>query len=118
MCVQACGDNNLFSVKVENDLSETVVVGACNGYAPSCSSVAYSLTLSPGVSSSTSQEPDGTFRPMKVSTKSGRTLGCLPFRFDNVTPPTFVVRVSQMVPCGQSLGRKTTEGHDWPDAKY
>jgi hypothetical protein len=111
-------EDDPFNLKVENDTVQTVLIGACNGYNPSCSSLAYSLKLNPGGSSSTEQDPDGIFRPMKVTSESGATLGCLPFRFDRVTPTIAIVEINQMVPCGNSLGERTSGGRDWPFSRY
>jgi hypothetical protein len=117
---QACGANpgDPINLDVRNNTGTTVTVRACNGYAPSCSSTAYTVQLRPGQTSTTAQEPDGTFRPMMVASSQGSVLGCLPFQFSVVPPANDVVKVSEMVPCGDSLGKGHSGGHDWPYRNY
>lgn len=116
----ACGANpgNPINLNVRNNTSEAVVLRACDGNGPSCDSVAYTATVSPGTSTSTAQFPDRTVRPMMVTTRSGRTLGCLPIQLSKVPPTAATVQVSQMIPCGRSLGAKATGGGDWPFSQY
>jgi hypothetical protein len=119
LVLTGCGANdNPFNLEVKNNSSETVLVKACNGYSTACNSAAYTLVLRPRQSAATGQDPDGIFRPMMVTTQSGARLGCLPFQFSQITPPSAVVKISQMVPCGHSLGGAATGGRDWPFHKY
>lgn len=120
ICLQACGANDVpFYVKVTNNTSQSVLLEACNGYGPTCGGAAYTLRLKPGASGSTAQDPDGILRPVMVQLESsGRTLGCLPLQFGVVTPASFRVYVSQMVPCEHSLGAQVLHGHDWPNPRY
>jgi hypothetical protein len=120
LLLQACGANpgNPLTVYVKNDTSQAVMIRACNGYGPSCKSVAYTAAIKPGARTSTAQEPDGTPRPIMVTAQSGEVLGCLPFQFSKVTPPNLTIDVSRMVPCGRTLGAKRADGRDWPFSRY
>jgi hypothetical protein len=117
---QACGANpgDPVNLAVRNNSDATVILRACNGDSPSCSSTAYTVQLRPGQTSTTAQEPDGTFRPMMVTSSQGHVLGCLPFQLSRSTPQSDVVKVAEMVPCGDSLGKAHTGGNDWPYRNY
>jgi hypothetical protein len=109
------GNDDLFFVSVQNDTSHTVVLGECSG---DCGSFDYTWVLKPHQSASTGQDPDGVFRPMEVLSRSKAVLGCMPFQFSKTPPSGTVVQISQMVPCGRSLGAAVSGYHDWPFYQY
>ena len=110
--LDVCSANDdAFSVELINNTGNTVIVKPCNG---TCHSYASSVVLQSGHSMSTVQDPDGYFRPIKVTTPSGSTLGCLPFRFSSTPAKMLSVDISKVVSCGTSGGNRETQGHDWP----
>lgn len=113
--VDVGGNDDLFNVAVKNNTSGTVTLGECGN---SCASFADTWVIKPGQSASTGQDPDGVSRPMEVLSISKNVLGCLPFQFSKTPPDGTVVNVSQMVPCGQSVGAQVSGGHDWPFSQY
>jgi hypothetical protein len=116
--LSACGaEDNSFNLELKNNMSMPVVVMICNGYG-SCASVVYRTILKSGEYLPTAQEADGISRPVQVRSLSGRTIGCLPFRFSRVPPATAVVTLSGAVPCGSSLGIKEAHGRDWPYSQF
>jgi len=118
LLLQGCGAEDIsFNLKLRNNTHETAVVLVCNGRT-SCTRIAYKVALKPGAVVLTAQYPDGITRPMRIDSEFGRILGCLPFQFSRVVPSKVVVNVSQMVPCGDSLGTRKTEGRDWPYHSY
>ena len=121
--VQGCGANHgevppPVNLKVTNNTTRTVIARACYGLYPSCRATAYTIQLQPGQSGTTAQQPDGIFRPMMVTSEYGAVLGCLPFQFNAVTPTNADVKITEMVPCGDTLGKAHSGGHDWPYGNY
>jgi hypothetical protein len=108
-------NDNLFTVAVQNDTSETVALGQCSA---DCGSFSYTWTLRPHQSASTGQDPDGVLRPLEVLSSSHVILGCMPFRFSKTAPSGTVVQISQMVPCGNSVGAEASGEGDWPFSQY
>ena|ERR1039458_7763002 len=124
LCVLLAGgctaEPNGFTLSLVNDTSSVVKIEQCAGSGRKCKIAAYTsvTSLSPGQSMVTGQVPDGDLFPIVVFSKSGVTIGCLPFRFTKSPPSTMLVRVSQKVSCGDSLGNGVSGGRDWPFLQY
>lgn len=111
--LQACGaDDITFQAKVINNSPNAVVDRQCN---ITCNRFFTRVVLRPGQSTNDNESPDGVQEPDRITSLSGKVLGCLPFRFANVPSAQVAVKISQMVPCGESDGTDKTHGHDWPN---
>lgn len=105
------GNDNGFSIGVENNTPHTLLLEACSG---TCKPFADTWVLTSGQVATTEQDPDGVFRPMEVLSRSNQILGCLPFQFNQTAPSGTLVEISSMIPCGKSLGAAQSGGRDWP----
>ena len=113
LIVSGCGsqDNGPFNFVLKNDLHEPVVLQNCLN--ARCTRVNNPTTFVPGQVVQDVGVPDQILRSLKVSTKSGEVLGCLPIRFSAPPPSGFQINVSEKVPCGNSGG---SHGNDWPSS--
>jgi hypothetical protein len=113
-------NDTLFDFNVTNNMGFAVIIRQCGNASCTNTSPPYSspITLKNGQSYPDAGDPDGVLRAEKVFSLSGKTLGCLPFRFSDTPPATFAVRISQMVPCDRSGGSSAVGGHDWPSRRY
>jgi hypothetical protein len=115
----ACGANdNPFTVTIVNDTAQTVVDHGYFVTQRGTSKGGGAVTLKPGHSFGESEFADEGVDADRITSPGGETLGCLPFKFSNNPPVTLVVKVSEMVPCGNSGGSSAVGGHDWPSSKY
>ncbi len=107
--VQGCGlgaEDVPFNVKVTNNTLRAVVDDQDE-------TAGQSVVLEPGQSRVDSEYTNEGVRPDRVTSISGKTLGCLPFQFTRAPPGTLEVKISQMVRCrrwapGEQVSR------DWP----
>jgi hypothetical protein len=111
-------NDDQFYVAVRNDTSQILTLQECNTYSATCGSSGLAWVLTPHQSATTGQDPDGVFRPMEVLSKSKTVLGCMPFQFSKATAANTAVQITQMVPCGKSLGAWASGGRDWPFSSY
>ncbi len=103
-----------FGFTIKNDLAATVVVEGCSN--TQCTQHDVRYTLAPGGSVKETGQPDGAARPWKVLTSSGRTIGCMPFRFSRRLTTDRAFGVSMHVPCGSDGGVGAIGRGDWPGA--
>lgn len=111
LATSCAANDDQFDVKVTNGTPNTVVLGACNDL---CGSFADTWTLRPNMAASIAQDPDGVFRPVEVLSESHELLGCLPFRFSTTPSTDVAVDITQMVPCGSTVGAAAVGRKDWP----
>lgn len=107
------GNDDLFDVGVYNNTSNAVLLVPCNALCGSLSA-SDTVTIEPGHTKSTGQDPDGVARPIEILSTSRAVLGCLPMQFSKTPAKGSTVDVSQMVPCGTTGGTQASGGHDWP----
>ncbi len=112
------GNDDLFNVAVRNDTSHTLTLAECSTTSAVCGSGGTFWVLKPRQEASTGQDPDGVLRPMEVQSRSKAVVGCMPFQFTKTPPTGTAIRITQMVPCGHSLGAAASGGRDWPFPKY
>lgn len=121
LTISACGANDdPFSVEVVNDTTQTVVAhpffGAAYG-AKDSSDNGQVVTVTPGQSFPESMVANLGTDPDRLTTLSGKTLGCLPFQFSENPPTQVTVKVTQMVKC-RNWGYEKTYPKDWPDTQF
>jgi hypothetical protein len=114
LLLQACGAEDVpgFSLELKNNLSMSVKVQPC--VQVTCKSFAATVILKPDHVMSTPQTADGIFRPYRVTSLSGATVGCLPFKFKRNPVGKAVVEIGQSVSCGNSGGANAVDGNNWP----
>jgi hypothetical protein len=113
LLASGCGSyGGPFNFSVVNNLNETVVLRDCVN--STCTSANEPWTIKAGKVGEDLGVPDGVLRAERVSSPSGTVLGCVPFRFTKTPPSHFQVKLSEMVPCGDSAGSHVVGGHDWP----
>jgi hypothetical protein len=120
LSLQACSlgaNDDPFSVTVTNNTSHTVIdhsffttiPGTVNGGDP--------IVLQPGHSFGESEFAGEGTDPDRITSLSGKTLGCLPFQFSENAPTKIDVRVTQMVRC-RHWGNEVESPKDWPNPSY
>jgi hypothetical protein len=118
LLLQACGANDdPFTVTVTNNTFHTVVdhsffttiPGTVNGGDP--------VVLKPGRSFEESEFANEGTDPDRITSLSGRTLGCLPFQFSENAPTPINVNITQMVRCLR-WGFEVNMPRDWPNPNY
>ena len=113
LIVSGCGNDSggPFNFPLKNDLHEPVVLQNCLN--AQCTKVNNPTTFAAGQVAQDVGVPDQILRSLKVSTQSGKVLGCLPIRFSAQPGGGFQINVSEKVPCGNSGG---SDGSDWPSS--
>lgn len=104
-----------FTITVTNNTHQTVIdheffmtkPGTVDGGGP--------VVFKPGHSYSESEFSNEGVDPDRLTTLSGKTLGCFPFQFSQ-DDPGLRVKVSQMVPCKRWVPESNLPA-DWPDPK-
>src|ERR1700722_1034564 len=91
-----------FGFSILNDTVSPVIVRSCINM--SCSQVAATYRLAPNQSLSVEGTADGILDAYKISTTVGRTVGCLPFRFEKRLNVDKNFKVSMNVPCRNDSG--------------
>jgi len=118
LLLSACGANDdPFTVTITNDTGQTVVDHGFFVTQPGTSNGGGAIVLKPGKSFDESEFANEGVNPDRITTSTGRPLGCFPFQFSENVPTPLVVKVSQMVPC-QKWVPHTTQPHDWPNPNY
>lgn len=122
LLVSGCGgfEDVPFIVTVRNNTPHTIVdysfFGADYGTKHESSS-GMVVTLAPGHSFGDLEYSNEGTDPDRITTPGGKVLGCLPFQFSASPPRSFVVKVTQMVPC-RHWAFETNNPKDWPDPNY
>jgi hypothetical protein len=115
----ACGANDgPFTVTIVNDTTQTVVDHGYFITVPGTSNGGGRVVLKEGHSFEEDEFANEGVDADRITTLGGETLGCLPFKFSENPPVAVVVKVSEMVPCGNSGGSKAVGGADWPFPSY
>jgi hypothetical protein len=111
-------DDDPFNVKIVNNTSDTVVDHGWFVTKPGTSDGGGPVVLKPGKSFAESEFANEGVDQDKISTPSGKTLGCLPFQFSENPPLTIRVEVTEMVQCHNWGNPPGNSKYDWPDRKY
>lgn len=106
-----------FSVKIVNDTPHTVVDHAWFVNRPGTSDGGGPVVLEPGHFFDESEFANEGVGQDRISTPTGKTLGCLPFQFSENPPTTIIVHIAEMKPCGKWGDFKQSK-HDWPDPNF
>ncbi len=119
--LQGCGANDdPFTVTIKNDTSAAIVdhsfFGAAYG-TPGTSHNGQVITLTPGRSFAETEFANEGVDPDRVTSLSGKTLGCFPFQFSENAPTSVVVKVTQMVRCKNWVPESNLP-RDWPNPNY
>jgi hypothetical protein len=104
-----------FTITVTNNTPQTVVDHEFFMTKPGTVNGGGAVVFKPGHSYSESEFSNEGVDPDKLTTLSGKTLGCFPFQFSQ-DDPGLRVKLSQMVPCKHWV----PESHlpaGWPDPK-
>jgi len=113
LAIASCGSyGGPFNFSVVNNLNEATILRVCEN--AKCTNPDEPWTLRAGQTGKDLGVPDGILRAEKVFSQSGQVLGCLPFRFTGTPPSHIQVKLSEMVPCGDSSGARAAGGGDWP----
>src|ERR1700677_313894 len=99
--LQGCGlgaEDVPFTITITNDTSNTIVDHTFFSTVPSSRGVG-AVVLKPGHSFKEAEYANEGVDPDRITSLSGKTLGCFPFQFSRSTPQPFDVKVTQMVPC-------------------
>jgi hypothetical protein len=75
------------------------------------------IVLGPGRSFAESEFANEGVDPDRITSPSGKTLGCLPFQFSENAPTPVVVNVTQMVIC-KHWALESNLPKDWPNPSY
>jgi hypothetical protein len=75
------------------------------------------VTLPPGRSFGDSEFYNEGVDFDRITTLSGQTLGCLPFKFSEEPPTTLDVKVTQAIQC-RHWSKYGSNRKDWPNPKY
>lgn len=75
------------------------------------------ITLKPGHSFVENEFANEGVDPDRVTSLSGKTLGCFPFQFTENAPAPVVVKVTQMVMCRDWIP-ESNQPKDWPNPSY
>ena len=113
-------DDDVFDVTITNNTGSSIVDHTFFGAACGVKDVSPNgqvITVSPGETFAVAEFANEGTDPDRITTLSGRTLGCLPFQFSENPPVQPVVKVTQMVPC-RHYGYEVTYPRDWPNPKY
>lgn len=104
-----------FTITVTDDTSQTVVDHEFFMTKPGTVDGGGAVVFKPGHSYSEGEFSNEGVDPDKLTTLSGKTLGCFPFQFSQ-DDPGLRVKVSQMVPCKHWVPESNLP-RDWPDPK-
>jgi hypothetical protein len=121
--VSGCGigaNDDPFNVTIMNDTASTIVDHTFFDAARGDQHVSgndQTIAAGPGASFGVTEFANLGTDPDRITTFSGRTLGCLPFQFSEDPPVQPVVKVTQMVPC-RHWGNEVESPRDWPDPNY
>ena len=111
LLLQACGANDdPFKVKIINDTGQTVVD---HGYFEGQPEV-----LKPGRSVDEDEFANEGVGQDRITSATGRTLGCLPFQFSENPPVEVRVKLTEMVPCRNWGNPSGNSRYDWPNRSY
>jgi hypothetical protein len=117
--LQGCtlGANDVsFTVTIQNNTSHTVVDHGYFVTKPGTSNGDGAVVLKPGQSFGEPEFANEGVDQDRISTPSGKTLGCLPFQFSENPAIAIRVMITEMVRC-HDWGN-TNSKYDWPDPKY
>jgi hypothetical protein len=122
LLLSACGigaNPDSFTVMVTNNTSRTIVdhtfFGAAYG-TPDVSRNDLVITAKPGHSYGVTEDANQGTDPDRITSLSGKTLGCLPFQFSE-NDDSLEVKITQMVRC-RDWGYKVNMPRDWPNPNY
>lgn len=101
---------DVYGFVVHNDLKHTVKVIQCMNMA--CTDQGTVDTLKPGANTSLDGLADGEVRAYKLELLSGKTIGCMPFRFKKYEYGPFPL--SEHVTCGSDSGAGEIGHRAWP----
>lgn len=118
LLLQACGANDdPFTVTITNNTDHTVVDDSFFLPKPGTTVSGDPVLLKPGHSFGETEFANEGVDPDRITTPSGKTLGCFPFQFSENAPTPLVVKVSQMVPCKRWVPESNLP-RDWPNPNY
>jgi hypothetical protein len=114
--LEGCGlgsEDVPFTVTITNDTPNTIVDHSYFSTVHSSRGVG-AVVLRPGRSFKEPEYANEGVDRDRITSLSGKTLGCFPFQFSRNAPQPFYVKVTQMVPCRPSKHLRD----DWPSVKY
>jgi hypothetical protein len=106
-----------FNVTIKNNTSQTVVDHGYFVTRPGTSDGGGAVVLKPGQSFGEPEFANEGVGQDKISTLSGKTLGCLPFQFSE-NELGLRVNVTEMVRCHSWGNPPGNSNHDWPNRNY
>jgi hypothetical protein len=113
LLLQACGAND-DPFTVTNNTSHTVIDHSFFTPIPGTSNGGDPVVLKPGRSFDEPEDANEGTDPDRITSLSGKTLGCLPFQFSENAPKPLDVKITQMVRC-RHWGYEVNMPKDWPN---